>query len=167
MPEALRALSAISGRVDRPDRESIVLDQTDWGVTVKYCLSGLLRMAPGVVSGRGSSDFPRTLAQFQGRLRDAAACSAYLAASRGRTGIAAQDASTPRRSTLEAMACGAAVLLDPPVSPEELAKAVAPRLDDDGLRADLVARGRARVGRFDWRATARLTHEVYERCLGG
>jgi glycosyltransferase involved in cell wall biosynthesis len=85
---------------------------------------------------------------------------------------------------LEAMACGApvlsynvtslpevigdaGVLLDLPVGPEDLAKAIGRLLDDDRLRAELVARGRERVSRFDWRITARLTHEVYERCLDG
>jgi glycosyltransferase involved in cell wall biosynthesis len=84
---------------------------------------------------------------------------------------------------LEAMACGtpvvsynvtslpevigdAGVLLDPPVAPEALARAVARLVDDAALRADLVARGRERVGRFDWAETARRTHAVYEAALG-
>lgn len=84
---------------------------------------------------------------------------------------------------LEAMACGAPVvaynatslpevigdaglLLDPPVAPPELAKAIGRVVEDDRLRADLVARGRERVGRFDWETPARLTRELYERCAG-
>lgn len=85
---------------------------------------------------------------------------------------------------LEAMACGtpvvsyavtslpevigdAGVLLDPPVAPPDLAKAIARLLEDEALRAELIERGRARVGRFDWGAAARLTHEAYERCVRG
>jgi glycosyltransferase involved in cell wall biosynthesis len=79
---------------------------------------------------------------------------------------------------LEAMACGvpavtynvsslpevagdAAVLLDPPVSAETLATALARVLDDAALRAELIARGRARARAFDWRETARATLAAY------
>ncbi len=82
---------------------------------------------------------------------------------------------------LEAMACGtpvlsynvtslpevigdAGVLLDPPVAPQDLAKAIGRLIDDGALRADLVARGRERIRLFDWGITARLAHEVYESC---
>jgi len=85
---------------------------------------------------------------------------------------------------LEAMACGtpvltynvtslpevvgdAGLLLDPPVSPSELAKALGRLLDDGPLRAELTARGRARARAFDWGEAARRTHAVYERCRGG
>jgi hypothetical protein len=33
------------------------------------------------------------------------------------------------------------------------------------LRADLVARGRARAARFDWSASARTHVEAYERAI--
>ena len=79
---------------------------------------------------------------------------------------------------LEAMACGtpvvtynvcslpevagdAAVLLDPPVTPERLAAALRRVLEDGAFRRDLVARGRARARAFDWRDTARVTLEAY------
>jgi glycosyltransferase involved in cell wall biosynthesis len=82
---------------------------------------------------------------------------------------------------LEAMACGApvltynvtslpevvgdaGVLLGPPVSPEDLAKTISRMIEDEDLRADLIGRGRERVRRFDWKTTARLSHEVYLRC---
>jgi glycosyltransferase involved in cell wall biosynthesis len=79
---------------------------------------------------------------------------------------------------LEAMACGvpavtynvsslpevagdAAVLLDPPVTVEVLAAALARVLDDAALRAELIGRGRARARGFDWRDTARATLAAY------
>lgn len=84
---------------------------------------------------------------------------------------------------LEAMACGApvvtyattslpevagdaAVLLHPPVAPAALAEAIRGLLADEGARRALVARGLARVRRFDWRTTARLTMEVYASVVG-
>jgi glycosyltransferase involved in cell wall biosynthesis len=79
---------------------------------------------------------------------------------------------------LEAMACGvpavtynvsslpevagdAAVLLDPPVTAETLATALARVLEDTAFRAELIARGRARARAFDWRETARATLAAY------
>ena len=84
---------------------------------------------------------------------------------------------------LEAMACGtpvvsyrttslpevagdAAVLLDPPVSPETLASAITWLTRDADLRRSLIERGLARVASFDWRSTAAVTAGVYE-ALGG
>ena len=80
---------------------------------------------------------------------------------------------------LEAMACGtpvitynttslpevagdAAILLDPPVTPEALAEQIARLLEDDALRRELIERGLKQAQRFDWRTTARLTVEAYE-----
>ncbi len=82
---------------------------------------------------------------------------------------------------LEAMACGAPVvsynvtslpevigdaglLLDPPVTPSDLAKALSRVIDDRTLRRELTARGREQVRHFDWSTTARLTHEAYAGC---
>lgn len=79
---------------------------------------------------------------------------------------------------IEAMACGtpvvtyattslpevagdAAILLEPPVTPVALAKAIREVMDDPALRRRLVDRGRARATAFDWRTTARLTADVY------
>ena len=84
---------------------------------------------------------------------------------------------------LEAMACGtpvvsyrttslpevagdAAILLDPPVSPETLASAIARVTGDEELRRWLVERGLARVAGFDWRRTAAVTAGVYEALAG-
>jgi glycosyltransferase involved in cell wall biosynthesis len=84
---------------------------------------------------------------------------------------------------LEAMACGtpvvsyrttslpevagdAAILLDPPVSPETLASTIARVTRDAELRRSLVERGLARVTGFDWRSTAAVTAGVYEALAG-
>jgi alpha-1,3-rhamnosyl/mannosyltransferase len=83
---------------------------------------------------------------------------------------------------LEAMACGtpvltsnvsslpevvgdAAVLVDP-CDVGALAAAIRRLWHDDGLRADLRARGLARARRFRWDVTARLTLDVYAAALG-
>ena len=82
---------------------------------------------------------------------------------------------------LEAMACGcpvvtsevsslpevagdAAVLVDP-TSVEDIARGIAAVWDDDGLRACLVERGRARAGQFSWARSARETVAVYDAAL--
>ena len=83
---------------------------------------------------------------------------------------------------LEAMACGTPVLtskvsslpevagdgalLVDPYSVEEIATGLARLLDDDDLRRDLVARGRARAAAFSWERSARAIHDGYLRALG-
>ncbi|HXT22464.1 MAG TPA: glycosyltransferase family 1 protein, partial [Thermoanaerobaculia bacterium] len=49
---------------------------------------------------------------------------------------------------------GEAALFAPPENVDAWAAALARLLADDGLRADLAARGRARAERFDWRRSA-------------
>src|SRR5439155_1134828 len=80
---------------------------------------------------------------------------------------------------LEALACGtpvvaynttslpevagdAAILLDPPVTAEALAAAIARAVGDPATGADLVGRGLEQAKRVDWRITADLTMKVYE-----
>jgi glycosyltransferase involved in cell wall biosynthesis len=82
---------------------------------------------------------------------------------------------------LEAMACGtpvvtsnvsslpevagdAAILIDP-YNVEELAAALRRLLDDEALRADLVARGFAQAAWFTWERAARQLKDVYQRML--
>lgn len=84
---------------------------------------------------------------------------------------------------LEAMACGtavvayrttslpevagdAALLLEPPVTPIALAKAMRDVIDDPDMRRRLVERGRAHAAGFDWRTAARLTAQVYAGVAG-
>jgi glycosyltransferase involved in cell wall biosynthesis len=80
---------------------------------------------------------------------------------------------------LEAMACGAAViasnnssipevvgdagLLVDPYDVTEIATALERVLTDDGLRAELAARGLRRAAQFSWTKTAELTIQTYRR----
>lgn len=83
---------------------------------------------------------------------------------------------------LEAMACGApvvaaatsaipevvgdAALLVPPTDDAALAEALRRVLADEGLRAELRARGLARARLFSWERAARDTLAVYQRAVG-
>lgn len=60
-------------------------------------------------------------------------------------------------------ATGDAGLLVPPGSVADLAQAMARLADDAALRADLVARGLARVAQFTWERTADETLRLYEK----
>lgn len=62
--------------------------------------------------------------------------------------------------SLPEVAAGAAALADP-LDTDGLADALARLLDDDGRRAALVAAGRARLGAFDWAATASAMVDLY------
>lgn len=82
---------------------------------------------------------------------------------------------------LEAMACGAPIvasntsslpevvgdagLLVDPYSVAEIAAALHAMLSDDGLRAELAARGLRQAARFSWARTAELTMQTYRRAL--
>ena len=64
------------------------------------------------------------------------------------------------------MAGDAAILLDPPVSPETLASTITRVARDAELRRSLIERGLARVLSFDWRSTAAVTAGVYKALAG-
>ena len=84
-------------------------------------------------------------------------------------------------TVLEAMACGAAVACSSatslpevagnaafyfdPHDPEEMANELFRVFSDDALRADLIARGRQNLERFNWAETARQTLAVYHQAL--
>jgi glycosyltransferase involved in cell wall biosynthesis len=68
-------------------------------------------------------------------------------------------------SALPEVAGDAALLFDPH-DEQAIAVAVARLLDDDALRAQLVARGHARAREFTWERSARLTLDCYRRTLG-
>lgn len=61
---------------------------------------------------------------------------------------------------------GDAALLFDPDDPAAAASALERVLTDDGLRADLIARGRRRVGEFSVENLGRATRAVYERAVG-
>jgi glycosyltransferase involved in cell wall biosynthesis len=67
-----------------------------------------------------------------------------------------------RTTSLPEVAGDAAILLDPPVSPETLASAITRVTRDADLRRWLIERGLARAAGFDWRTTAAVTASVYE-----
>jgi glycosyltransferase involved in cell wall biosynthesis len=63
---------------------------------------------------------------------------------------------------------GDAAQLVPPGDPEELSAALRGLLDDGGARAQLAARGLARVGmRFAWPAVAAATEALYQKVIYG
>lgn len=69
-------------------------------------------------------------------------------------------------SSLPEVVDDAAILIDP-LDPAALAAAMSRVLGDDALRADLIRRGRIRVGAFSWARAAADTRAVYRRVLGG
>lgn len=72
---------------------------------------------------------------------------------------------TSRVSSLPEVVGDAALLVDP-YSPEDIAQGILKALEDEALRATLVARGRARVQTFSWERSVRAIHSVYMRVLG-
>jgi len=72
---------------------------------------------------------------------------------------------TSRISSLPEVVGDAAVLIDP-YSVEDIAQGLDRILNDETLRAQLIARGLARVKQFDWERSARAIHTTYMRVLG-
>jgi len=68
-------------------------------------------------------------------------------------------------TSLPEVAGDAAWLVDP-ADPGSIADGLAALLSDEARRADLIARGRERVKRFTWDATARRAAEVFQRVAG-
>jgi glycosyltransferase involved in cell wall biosynthesis len=60
---------------------------------------------------------------------------------------------------------GDAALLHPPGDHEALAMALLRLIEDDGLRAELRARGQARAAGFSWERSAQATLEVYREAV--
>ena len=72
---------------------------------------------------------------------------------------------TSRISSLPEVVGDAAVLVDP-YSVRDIALGVERALDDEALRAELVARGLARARRFSWDRSVEATHSAYMKVLG-
>jgi glycosyltransferase involved in cell wall biosynthesis len=70
-----------------------------------------------------------------------------------------------RAGALPETAGGAALLFDPD-DEDDLARVLRGGLEDETLRADLVARGRARVTELSWARTATRTAAVYREAIG-
>ncbi len=72
---------------------------------------------------------------------------------------------TSRISSLPEVVGDAALLVDP-YSVEDIASGLERVLGDDALRAELVARGRARVKHFSWERSVGAIHAHYMKVLG-
>ncbi|MEO8048966.1 MAG: glycosyltransferase family 1 protein [Acidobacteriota bacterium] len=72
---------------------------------------------------------------------------------------------TSQCSAMPEVAGDAALLVDP-LNIDQLAHALTRLAGDEGLREDLIARGRARVPRFTWDSAVAQTWAVYEKVMG-
>jgi glycosyltransferase involved in cell wall biosynthesis len=72
---------------------------------------------------------------------------------------------TSQSSAMPEVAGDAALLVDP-LNIDQLAHALTRLAADEGLREDLIARGRARVPRFTWESAVAQTWAVYEKVMG-
>jgi glycosyltransferase involved in cell wall biosynthesis len=104
-------------------------------------------LLPAIYSAASVFAFPSLYEGFGLPILEAMACGTPVVASRA--------------SCLPEVAEGASVLVDPDDA-EELAEALSQALNDDTLRADLAARGRARAAEYTWRRAAEQLLQVYE-----
>ena len=103
---------------------------------------------PALLSGAACVAFPSQSEGFGLPLLDAFACGAAVLAG--------------DRTSLPEVAGGAALLCDP-TSDDAVRDGLARLLTDEGLRAELAARGTGRAGEFDWGRTAELVAGALER----
>ncbi|MBC7253171.1 MAG: glycosyltransferase family 4 protein [Actinobacteria bacterium] len=73
---------------------------------------------------------------------------------------------TSNRASLPEVVGDAALLVEDPLDPQEIADRVETLLRDPLLRARLVERGRRRAKMFTWEKAARKVREVYDRVVG-
>ncbi len=83
----------------------------------------------------------------------------------GEAFVAGAPIACSRVTCLPEQADGAALLFDP-YDERDLARAVGAVWQDEGLRAQLVARGRAVAARFSWARTAELFRAQYRKVAG-
>ncbi len=74
---------------------------------------------------------------------------------------------TSRRSSIPEVVGDAALYLDEPRDPEEIASRVEQLLGDERLARELVTKGRERVKLFTWEKAARQVLEIYREVMGG
>jgi glycosyltransferase involved in cell wall biosynthesis len=72
---------------------------------------------------------------------------------------------TSQSSAMPEVAGDAALLVDP-LNIDQLAHALTRLAGDEGLREDLIARGRTRVAHFTWDSAVAQTWAVYEKVMG-
>jgi glycosyltransferase involved in cell wall biosynthesis len=140
--------SVIAGRTDFP--ETVARLGLDRRVRVLGYVPD--RDLPGLYRGASVFVYPSFYEGFGFPVLEAMACETPVI--------------TYRTTSLPEVAGDAAILLDPPVSPETLASTITRVTRDTDLRRSLVERGLGRVATFDWRSTAAVTAGVYE-ALGG
>jgi glycosyltransferase involved in cell wall biosynthesis len=159
----IRALPAIAERV--PDVRLLIAGPDD---------EGLSRQLAALAGAKGVED----LLVFTGMLREDGRLAALAAAS-----VWALPSKTENfgNVVVEAMAAGVPVVISPEVnlasevasaraglvrqrSPEPFAEAITHLLENEKLRSDLAARGRAFARRFDFSVVAPLLIDMYARC---
>lgn len=132
-------------KIERAARALGVDEQIHWvGFVTPLELQSLYRLATAVV-------IPSLFEAASGPLWEAFAAGVPAACS--------------NVTSLPEQAGGAALVFDP-TDPAAIADAVARLWTDSTLRAELVARGRHNVSRYDWVRTARLFRAHYRRVAG-
>jgi glycosyltransferase involved in cell wall biosynthesis len=153
----LGALARLPADVHLVVAGTVIAGRTDFGETIaalgvahRVRVLGYVPEAdlPGLYRGAAVFVYPSFYEGFGFPVLEAMACGTPVV--------------TYRATSLPEVAGDAAILLDPPVAPEALAAAITRASSDEDVRRALIARGLARVARFDWRRTAASTAAVYE-----
>jgi glycosyltransferase involved in cell wall biosynthesis len=162
----IRALPAIAERL--PDVRLVIAGPDDEGLTSQLCA---LASAHGV----------EHRVVFTGMLRENERLAAFAAASAWALPSKTENFGNV---VVEAMAAGVPVVISPEVNlaselasahaglvrertPEKFAEGITSLLENNDLRSEFVARGRAFARRFDFGAVAPLLIDMYARCAAG